>query len=156
MDEQMLYLIEKIQNFSKSISEKVEVGGILKEVSTFDTKYRGKELPGFVSYRTFQEIVKMNIEMLRSPAIELLKEVAAQDLPSRNCPIINEKSRELANRKSAGIRIGTQIPMIIRTCVLHDCAEKLQTAVLMLLQNKDHSTTFCFRRRNMLLEGGPG
>uniref|UniRef100_A0A8D2LK74 MX dynamin like GTPase 1 n=1 Tax=Varanus komodoensis TaxID=61221 RepID=A0A8D2LK74_VARKO len=33
MDEQMLYLIEKIQNFSKSISEKVEV---LKDFSTND------------------------------------------------------------------------------------------------------------------------
>uniref|UniRef100_A0A8D2LJJ9 MX dynamin like GTPase 1 n=1 Tax=Varanus komodoensis TaxID=61221 RepID=A0A8D2LJJ9_VARKO len=247
MDEQMLYLIEKIQNFSKSISEKVEgqeilmdeqnsriltgclgplgliidcvalsVGGILKEVSTFDTKYRGKELPGFVSYRTFQEIVKMNIEMLRSPAIELLKEVAGQfcsdallSIPKSDfckeaaflCPgsllllgvhcsfalpipclsasaipalslycctydcanplamqlaTVPETSsdawpllREQAEQKStdtvelwlhnhAGIRIGTQIPMIIRTCVLHDCAEKLQTAYDFLLQEEKH------------------
>uniref|UniRef100_A0A8D2LJH6 MX dynamin like GTPase 1 n=1 Tax=Varanus komodoensis TaxID=61221 RepID=A0A8D2LJH6_VARKO len=209
MDEQMLYLIEKIQNFSKSISEKVEgaviinisltgclgplgliidcvalsVGGILKEVSTFDTKYRGKELPGFVSYRTFQEIVKMNIEMLRSPAIELLKEVAGQfcsdallSIPKSDfCKVCNatvlflyplvfrlneseiqpesasspskNQSQNLSQNftnnnakenNTKGIRIGTQIPMIIRTCVLHDCAEKLQTAYDFLLQEEKH------------------
>uniref|UniRef100_A0A8D2LJ27 MX dynamin like GTPase 1 n=1 Tax=Varanus komodoensis TaxID=61221 RepID=A0A8D2LJ27_VARKO len=193
MDEQMLYLIEVIIiNISLTgclgplglIIDCValSVGGILKEVSTFDTKYRGKELPGFVSYRTFQEIVKMNIEMLRSPAIELLKEVAGQfcsdallsipksdfslsldrerspkletfpDQPQEallpliycwqhhvlvasgtGCSGGGDGSTAICTRSSAGIRIGTQIPMIIRTCVLHDCAEKLQTAVLMLL-----------------------
>uniref|UniRef100_A0A8D2LI17 MX dynamin like GTPase 1 n=1 Tax=Varanus komodoensis TaxID=61221 RepID=A0A8D2LI17_VARKO len=178
MDEQMLYLIEVIIiNISLTgclgplglIIDCValSVGGILKEVSTFDTKYRGKELPGFVSYRTFQEIVKMNIEMLRSPAIELLKEVAGQfcsdallSIPKSDfCKVAlligstvlychavqllshlqNQDTEHFtAAPASAGIRIGTQIPMIIRTCVLHDCAEKLQTAYDFLLQEEKH------------------
>uniref|UniRef100_A0A8D2LKP0 MX dynamin like GTPase 1 n=1 Tax=Varanus komodoensis TaxID=61221 RepID=A0A8D2LKP0_VARKO len=187
MDEQMLYLIEVravIINISLTgclgplglIIDCValSVGGILKEVSTFDTKYRGKELPGFVSYRTFQEIVKMNIEMLRSPAIELLKEVAGQfcsdallsipksdfseqkstdtvelwlhnQQPYSIACAAQTKTTSLVQRRGkllvqdfAGIRIGTQIPMIIRTCVLHDCAEKLQTAYDFLLQEEKH------------------
>uniref|UniRef100_A0A8D2LIW8 MX dynamin like GTPase 1 n=1 Tax=Varanus komodoensis TaxID=61221 RepID=A0A8D2LIW8_VARKO len=182
MDEQMLYLIEVIIiNISLTgclgplglIIDCValSVGGILKEVSTFDTKYRGKELPGFVSYRTFQEIVKMNIEMLRSPAIELLKEVAGfvltqllMSIRATACCALQEvrltamrqwsrvwgaKAKESDGFSSpappplkkfffAGIRIGTQIPMIIRTCVLHDCAEKLQTAYDFLLQEEKH------------------
>uniref|UniRef100_G1KYF1 Dynamin-type G domain-containing protein n=1 Tax=Anolis carolinensis TaxID=28377 RepID=G1KYF1_ANOCA len=48
----------------------------LTEVCYFEYKYRGKELPGFVSYKTFEVIVKQQIEKLKLPAVEMLKKVA--------------------------------------------------------------------------------
>lgn len=40
---------------------------------------RGKELPGFVNYRTFENIVKKHIEELQEPALKLLKDVTGEE-----------------------------------------------------------------------------
>ncbi|KAK7154288.1 hypothetical protein R3I94_007591 [Phoxinus phoxinus] len=46
------------------------------EVEEYVRTRRGKELPGFVNYRTFENIVKKHIEELEEPALKLLKDVA--------------------------------------------------------------------------------
>ncbi|KAK2904909.1 hypothetical protein Q8A67_006708 [Cirrhinus molitorella] len=45
------------------------------EVEEYVRTRRGKELPGFVNYRTFENIVKKHIEELEEPALKLLKDV---------------------------------------------------------------------------------
>uniref|UniRef100_A0A8C3WJC4 Interferon-induced GTP-binding protein Mx2 n=1 Tax=Catagonus wagneri TaxID=51154 RepID=A0A8C3WJC4_9CETA len=48
---------------------------IHEEVSKYDKRYRGKELIGFVSYKTFETIVKQYLEQLVDPALMMLQKV---------------------------------------------------------------------------------
>ncbi|KAF4087345.1 hypothetical protein AMELA_G00094350 [Ameiurus melas] len=45
------------------------------EVEEYTKTCRGKELPGFVNYRTFENIVKKHVHELEEPAIELLRDI---------------------------------------------------------------------------------
>ncbi|XP_009677786.1 interferon-induced GTP-binding protein Mx isoform X2 [Struthio camelus] len=46
-----------------------------KEVWKYEVQYRGRELPGFTNYRTFEDIVKAQIMELEEPAITILNAV---------------------------------------------------------------------------------
>uniref|UniRef100_A0A8C4NGY2 Uncharacterized protein n=1 Tax=Eptatretus burgeri TaxID=7764 RepID=A0A8C4NGY2_EPTBU len=46
------------------------------EVEMFMKENTGRELPGFVSYRTFENLARNHVTMLESPALGILKEVA--------------------------------------------------------------------------------
>ncbi|KAF4119069.1 interferon-induced GTP-binding protein MxB [Onychostoma macrolepis] len=46
---------------------------IEKEVDNYETKYRGRELPGFINYKTFEGLVKDQIKLLEEPALKTLK-----------------------------------------------------------------------------------
>ncbi len=50
------------------------------EVEEYVKNRRGKELPGFVNYRTFENIVKKHIEELEEPALKLLKDITGESL----------------------------------------------------------------------------
>ncbi|XP_036898889.1 interferon-induced GTP-binding protein Mx2 [Sturnira hondurensis] len=53
-----------------------EVNNIIhKEVSKYDKQYRGKELLGFVNYKTFQSIVQQYIDELVDPALDMLQKI---------------------------------------------------------------------------------
>ncbi|XP_006639145.2 interferon-induced GTP-binding protein Mx-like isoform X2 [Lepisosteus oculatus] len=45
------------------------------EVEEYSRTYRGRELPGFVNYKTFEVIVKQHIEDTKEPALHVLKNV---------------------------------------------------------------------------------
>uniref|UniRef100_A0A3Q2DW62 Interferon-induced GTP-binding protein Mx n=1 Tax=Cyprinodon variegatus TaxID=28743 RepID=A0A3Q2DW62_CYPVA len=49
---------------------------IQKEVAQYERKYRGKELPGFVNYKTFEAMTQEQIKLLEEPAVQKLKEVS--------------------------------------------------------------------------------
>ncbi|XP_041638496.1 interferon-induced GTP-binding protein Mx-like isoform X2 [Cheilinus undulatus] len=49
---------------------------IEKEVTQYEGKYRGRELPGFINYKTFEDMVKEQIKYLEEPAVQKLKEVS--------------------------------------------------------------------------------
>ncbi|XP_077198872.1 interferon-induced GTP-binding protein Mx1-like isoform X2 [Paroedura picta] len=246
-EEQMLFLIDKIKQFNRSVSDAVQGEEVLRNNKTprlftairqlfskweseinrsalevrdtmkedvwgFENKYRGKELPGFVNYRTFEAIVKRQIMLLKWPATEMLKkaidlvretfiQIAKQHFSDfyflfmnaqNNIEDLKVKQEEEAESmidtqfklervvycqdsiysedlkhvrtkptivqgfgapkqfsieemtyhlnayfRSSGIRLGTQIPLIIQSYVLQDYAEKLQNAMLKLLQMKD-------------------
>lgn len=53
---------------------------IHEEVSKYDRQYRGKELMGFVSYKTFESIVRQYLEELVDPALGMLQTVVGEDL----------------------------------------------------------------------------
>nr|WLR81519.1 interferon-induced GTP-binding protein Mx4 [Andrias davidianus] len=55
-----------ILQFNNTLKEEVEI---------FENGHRGRELPGFINYKTFEAIVKMQIHELEEPAIHNLKKV---------------------------------------------------------------------------------
>ncbi|NXI54663.1 MX protein, partial [Chloroceryle aenea] len=76
------------------------------KVWKYEDQYRGRELPSFSSYRTFEDIIKEQIIDLEEPAIEILKTVIG---------LVEEKFMELTKKhfsnyhnlsKAVKIRIG--------------------------------------------------
>uniref|UniRef100_A0A8C1D0L3 Uncharacterized protein n=1 Tax=Cyprinus carpio carpio TaxID=630221 RepID=A0A8C1D0L3_CYPCA len=54
-----------------SFNRKIE-----KEVDNYEAKYRGRELPGFINYKTFEGLVREQIKLLEKPALKTLKTVS--------------------------------------------------------------------------------
>lgn len=46
-----------------------------KEVEEYEERYRGRELPGFINYKTFESMVKEQVKQLEEPAVQRLKAV---------------------------------------------------------------------------------
>uniref|UniRef100_A0A3Q3VJA8 Interferon-induced GTP-binding protein Mx n=1 Tax=Mola mola TaxID=94237 RepID=A0A3Q3VJA8_MOLML len=46
-----------------------------QEVAEYEEKYRGRELPGFINYKTFESMVKEQIKQLEEPAVKRLKDI---------------------------------------------------------------------------------
>lgn len=53
-----------------AVNEKIE-----REVEEYEQKYRGRELPGFINYKTFEFMVKEQIRQLEEPAVKRLKDI---------------------------------------------------------------------------------
>eukprot|EP00079_Xenopus_tropicalis_P021989 XP_012813710.1 PREDICTED: interferon-induced GTP-binding protein Mx1 [Xenopus tropicalis] len=54
----------------------ITVQNKLKEdITVYENQYRGRELPGFVSFKVFENIARKQIHSLEEPAIEKLKQV---------------------------------------------------------------------------------
>ncbi|CAB1353579.1 unnamed protein product [Coregonus sp. 'balchen'] len=62
-----LHLDRSGENFNKKIE---------KEVADYEKTYRGRELPGFINYKTFEVMVKDQIKQLEEPAVKKLKEIS--------------------------------------------------------------------------------
>uniref|UniRef100_A0A8C3TD76 Uncharacterized protein n=1 Tax=Chelydra serpentina TaxID=8475 RepID=A0A8C3TD76_CHESE len=207
-----------------------------EEVWGFENHYRGRELPGFVNYKTFEAIVKQQIVQLKSPAIMILKtvtelvretftEIAMQhfenffylfraaknriedlkqkqedeaeivianqfkmerivycqdslysedlqetrkttgvlplgvavthvrSIASQKQYSVDEMAYHLnAYFKGAGNRLSTQIPLIIQSYILQDYTEKLQNAMLQLLQDKDQFSILLSEKKDAATE----
>uniref|UniRef100_A0A8D2JMN2 GED domain-containing protein n=1 Tax=Sciurus vulgaris TaxID=55149 RepID=A0A8D2JMN2_SCIVU len=50
-------------------------GTLHREIRKFENQYRGRELPGFVNYRTFETIIKEQLKSLEEPAVDMLHTV---------------------------------------------------------------------------------
>ncbi|KAG8450160.1 hypothetical protein GDO86_002695 [Hymenochirus boettgeri] len=46
-----------------------------QDINDYEIRYRGRELPGFISFKTFEAIAKAQINSFEEPAMETLKEV---------------------------------------------------------------------------------
>lgn len=70
-------LRKEFLSWSKEIEKNFEKGYavLYNEVWTFEKQYRGRELPGFVNYKTFENIIRRQIKTLEEPAIEMLHKV---------------------------------------------------------------------------------
>ncbi|XP_070606578.1 interferon-induced GTP-binding protein Mx2-like isoform X2 [Erythrolamprus reginae] len=185
-------------------------------IEIWDSEYipRGRELPGFVNFKIFENSVRWQIKQLEDPAIEVLKEVAelvgkefvklavqhfssfcalcrvaqnniehlklaqeekAKDMifnqfklesvvycqdtvyskdfqtvratkitpsftfndPTEKCSVEEMIYHITAYYKSVKIRLGAQIPMIIQLYLFRDFAERLQNAMMQVLQSGD-------------------
>ncbi|XP_019481584.1 PREDICTED: interferon-induced GTP-binding protein Mx1-like [Hipposideros armiger] len=45
---------------------------ICRQIWKFENQYRGRELPGFVNYKTFENIIKQQVKILEEPAVDML------------------------------------------------------------------------------------
>ncbi|XP_056114685.1 interferon-induced GTP-binding protein MxB-like [Rhinichthys klamathensis goyatoka] len=68
-------------NVTLDDSRKSSINKIKNEVDTYEAKYRGRELPGFINYSTFEKLVKKQIKVLEEPAIKTLNTIS--DLVSK-------------------------------------------------------------------------
>jgi hypothetical protein len=66
----------KIRAILSSVGSDVLFG----EMKRFENQYRGRELPGFVNYRTFETIIKEQVRALEEPAVDLLHRVTGECL----------------------------------------------------------------------------
>ncbi|XP_071771725.2 interferon-induced GTP-binding protein Mx3-like isoform X1 [Centroberyx gerrardi] len=55
------------ENFNKKIE---------REIADYEKRYRGRELPGFINYKTFERMVKDQIRLLEEPAVKKLKDIS--------------------------------------------------------------------------------
>uniref|UniRef100_A0A8C8SLD4 Uncharacterized protein n=1 Tax=Pelusios castaneus TaxID=367368 RepID=A0A8C8SLD4_9SAUR len=76
-DEIRLFTIIRIefQKWGKILDDSALTG---KYRRIFEKQYRGRELPGFISYKTFESIVRQQVTALEEPAIEILKKVTGE------------------------------------------------------------------------------
>nr|AOS89835.1 MX2 [Mus musculus] len=70
-------LRKEFLSWSKEIEKNFAKGYavLYNEVWAFEKQYRGRELPGFVNYKTFENIIRRQIKTLEEPAIEMLHTV---------------------------------------------------------------------------------
>ncbi|XP_078104063.1 interferon-induced GTP-binding protein Mx-like isoform X2 [Sander vitreus] len=59
-----------LDHSGKNLNKRIE-----REVEAYEEKYRGRELPGFINYKTFEVMVKERIKHLEEPAVLRLKEI---------------------------------------------------------------------------------
>ncbi|CAM4503209.1 unnamed protein product [Leuciscus chuanchicus] len=57
-------------------SGKSSINEIKNEVYIYEAKYRGRELPGFINYKTFENIVGEQIKLLEEPTLKMLKTIS--------------------------------------------------------------------------------
>nr|XP_042115560.1 interferon-induced GTP-binding protein Mx2-like [Peromyscus maniculatus bairdii] len=77
-------LFNRIRNefllWSKEIEKNFQNGydSLYNEVWKFEKHYRGRELPGFVNYKTFETIIRNQIKVLEEPAVDMLHRVTGE------------------------------------------------------------------------------
>ncbi|XP_051269585.1 interferon-induced GTP-binding protein Mx isoform X6 [Dicentrarchus labrax] len=59
-----------LDHSGENFNEKIE-----REVEEYEERYRGRELPGFINYKTFEFMVKEQIKQLEEPAVKRLKDI---------------------------------------------------------------------------------
>ncbi len=48
----------------------------IEKVVENNDKYRGRELPGFINYKIFEELIREQIKVLEEPAINMLNKIS--------------------------------------------------------------------------------
>ncbi|KAM5333181.1 interferon-induced GTP-binding protein Mx1 [Glossophaga mutica] len=48
---------------------------ITDQIEEFENRHRGRELPGFVNYKTFEKLIQEQLKMLEEPALDMLHNV---------------------------------------------------------------------------------
>lgn len=51
---------------------------IHSKMKEFENQYRGRELPGFVDYKAFENIIKKQVEALEESAVNMLRNVTGE------------------------------------------------------------------------------
>lgn len=62
----------------KTILSTLGSAEICNQIKVFENRYRGRELPGFVNYMTFENIIKKQIKVLEEPAVDMLHKVTGE------------------------------------------------------------------------------
>uniref|UniRef100_A0A3B3BJS2 Interferon-induced GTP-binding protein Mx n=1 Tax=Oryzias melastigma TaxID=30732 RepID=A0A3B3BJS2_ORYME len=79
--ERQVFLIDKrvweMENSPGKLRRKLKIE---REVGDYEDRYRGRELPGFINYKTFEVMVKEQVKQLEEPAIRKLKDIGGNSL----------------------------------------------------------------------------
>ncbi|XP_041638721.1 interferon-induced GTP-binding protein Mx-like [Cheilinus undulatus] len=59
-----------LEKSGEKFNKKIE-----SEVEEYEERYRGRELPGFINYKTFEVMVREQIKQLEEPAVKRLKDI---------------------------------------------------------------------------------
>ncbi|XP_060898310.1 interferon-induced GTP-binding protein Mx-like [Labrus mixtus] len=59
-----------LENSGQKFNNRIE-----REVANYEEMYRGRELPGFINYKTFEVMVREQIKQLEEPAVKRLKDI---------------------------------------------------------------------------------
>ncbi|XP_041638606.1 interferon-induced GTP-binding protein Mx [Cheilinus undulatus] len=59
-----------LEKSGEKFNKKIE-----REVEEYEEQYRGRELPGFINYKTFEVMVREQIKQLEEPAVKRLKDI---------------------------------------------------------------------------------
>ncbi|EPY77962.1 interferon-induced GTP-binding protein Mx2 [Camelus ferus] len=133
--DKMFFLIEVALHVSVPTVKNV----IHEEVSRYEKQYRGKELLGFVNYRTFETIVKQYLERLVDPAVVMLQKVVETvwhtftDTARKH---FSEFSNLSQTAQETSKRLSNQIPLIIQYFMLQENGDHVQKAMMQTLQEK--------------------
>uniref|UniRef100_A0A8D0EBW0 MX dynamin like GTPase 1 n=1 Tax=Salvator merianae TaxID=96440 RepID=A0A8D0EBW0_SALMN len=87
-DREKLYVLTDV-----SISIMYLIKSTWSDEERFESQYRGRELPGFVNYKTFENIIRKHILYLQSPALEMLDLVAKDNFKDYNYLYLEAKNR---------------------------------------------------------------
>ncbi|XP_039085427.1 interferon-induced GTP-binding protein Mx1 [Hyaena hyaena] len=147
-------LFTKIRNefhkWSTVIEKKFQRGykTIYKQMEKFENRYRGRELPGFVNYKTFEIIIKQQIKELEEPAVDMLHTVtdmvqlAFADISKENFTEffnlyrttkskIEDIKFELEKEAEKSIRLHFQMEQIVY------CQDQIYQSALQRVRQKD-------------------
>uniref|UniRef100_A0A3P9DNH9 Interferon-induced GTP-binding protein Mx n=1 Tax=Maylandia zebra TaxID=106582 RepID=A0A3P9DNH9_9CICH len=103
---------------------------IQREVSQYERKYRGRELPGFINYKTFEAMIQEQIKQLEEPAVQKLKDLVKKEL------------FELAQSSLVGF------PNLIRTAmVTSPLLMQFQMELIVYTQDTTYSQMLAKRKR---------
>ncbi|XP_005375784.1 PREDICTED: interferon-induced GTP-binding protein Mx2-like isoform X1 [Chinchilla lanigera] len=85
-------LRQQFQSWSSMIEKHFAKGydGLQTEIWKFENQHRGRELPGFVNYRTFEKIIKRQLRALEEPAVDMLHQVT--DMVRKAFTDVSEKN----------------------------------------------------------------
>uniref|UniRef100_A0A8C6V0J1 Interferon-induced GTP-binding protein Mx n=1 Tax=Neogobius melanostomus TaxID=47308 RepID=A0A8C6V0J1_9GOBI len=72
--ERLIYLIDKVTAFTQDALGLTTGDELNCTEHRINYAYRGKELPGFINYKTFEAMVKEQIKQLEEPAVKRLKD----------------------------------------------------------------------------------
>uniref|UniRef100_F7F3W4 Interferon-induced GTP-binding protein Mx2 n=1 Tax=Callithrix jacchus TaxID=9483 RepID=F7F3W4_CALJA len=67
---------------------------IHEEVEKYEKQYRGRELLGFVNYRTFETVVHQYIQQLVEPALSMLQKAVGEDFPEKEVMCLSFSSNQ--------------------------------------------------------------
>ncbi|KAG2457184.1 MXE protein, partial [Polypterus senegalus] len=118
------------------------------EIESSIERYRGKELPGFVNYATFEIFVKNRIDNLEEPSLDILRKVTdeiysnvfdnvkkQQKFGSFGSSDVSVMKEHMSSYfKIASDRLANQIPLIIQYYIVHQYGSELQKKILQLIQ----------------------
>uniref|UniRef100_A0A3B3BJC1 Interferon-induced GTP-binding protein Mx n=1 Tax=Oryzias melastigma TaxID=30732 RepID=A0A3B3BJC1_ORYME len=80
-----------LENSGENFNRKIE-----REVGDYEDRYRGRELPGFINYKTFEVMVKEQVKQLEEPAIRKLKDIGGNSVSDQNFLILLKPSWKIA------------------------------------------------------------
>ncbi|KAM9253703.1 interferon-induced GTP-binding protein Mx1-like [Dugong dugon] len=161
-------LFTKIRNeflrWSNEIEKNFQKGyeTMYREIRKFENQYRGRELPGFVNYRTFETIIKQQIKKLEEPAVDMLHKVtdmvrfAFTEVSKKNFDEffnlyrtakskVEDIKLEQEREAEKSIRLHFQMEQIVycQDRVYRDALQKVREKEAEKEKNKKANFTFC-------------